>query len=107
MKLMTCTPLPATQDDFFGMLTMFFPTLFDIKYIMKYCENLPGAENLKGGLNRLAEALQVRPPSLPPPHTQAFGPPCSLGRAAKLRLRVNTSGREQMKATGKPLVANR
>ena len=38
---------------------MFFPALYDIKYIMKYCESLPGAENLKGGLNRLAEALQV------------------------------------------------
>jgi len=61
MKLLTCCPLPSSQDDFFEMMSMWFPTVYDIKYIMKICENnkLPGSENLKGGLNRLAEALQV------------------------------------------------
>lgn len=59
LKVLTCTPLPADEDTFFELLKTYFPEIFDIKFIMKYCDKLPGAENLKGGLNRLAEALQV------------------------------------------------
>ena len=35
------------------MLQLYFPTVYDIKYLMKFCDNL------HGGLNKLAEVLQV------------------------------------------------
>lgn len=59
LRLLRCEELPAEEDDFFELLGLFFPFIYDIKYIVKYCEQLPGAENLKGGLNRVGEALQV------------------------------------------------
>ncbi len=34
-------------------LQLYFPTVYDIKYLMKFCDNL------HGGLNKLAEVLQV------------------------------------------------
>ena len=59
LRLLRCEELPAEEDDFFELLGLFFPYIYDIKYIVKYCEQLPGADNLKGGLNRVGEALQV------------------------------------------------
>lgn len=32
---------------------IYFPTVYDIKYLMKFCDNL------HGGLNKLAESLEV------------------------------------------------
>ena len=54
VKLLTCQKLPAAEADFFKLLQLYFPTLYDIKYLMKFCENL------HGGLNKLAEALDVQ-----------------------------------------------
>jgi len=53
MKILTCKRLPAEEDDFFSELKLYFPTFYDIKYLMKACEGL------KGGLNKLAEDLEV------------------------------------------------
>jgi len=53
MKLLTCKPLPAEEDDFFAELRLYFPNYYDIKFLMKSCEGL------KGGLNKLAEDLDV------------------------------------------------
>uniref|UniRef100_A0A6T9FU62 poly(A)-specific ribonuclease n=1 Tax=Haptolina ericina TaxID=156174 RepID=A0A6T9FU62_9EUKA len=53
MKLLTCKPLPHEEDDFFSDLKLYFPQIYDIKYLMKSCEGL------KGGLNKLAEDLEV------------------------------------------------
>ena len=36
-----------------GCLQVYFPNIFDIKYLMKFCGNL------HGGLNKLAETLEV------------------------------------------------
>jgi CCR4-NOT transcription complex subunit 7/8 len=33
---------------------VYFPNIFDIKYLMKFCGNL------HGGLNKLAESLEVK-----------------------------------------------
>lgn len=54
MKLLTQENLPSEELDFFDVLRIFFPCIYDIKYLMKSCETL------KGGLNKVAEALQVR-----------------------------------------------
>ncbi|KAL3146335.1 CCR4-Not complex CAF1 ribonuclease subunit caf1 [Trebouxia sp. C0010 RCD-2024] len=53
LKVLTCQPLPKTEADFFELLKLYFPTVYDIKYLMKFCDNL------HGGLNKLAEVLQV------------------------------------------------
>eukprot|EP00897_Mesotaenium_endlicherianum_P005176 jgi/Mesen1/4687/ME000241S03725 len=53
LKLLTCQNLPEVEAEFFSLLRLYFPTLYDIKYLMKFCDNL------HGGLNRLAETLEV------------------------------------------------
>ena len=53
MKLLTCKRLSLEEDDFFSDLKLYFPSFYDIKYLMKACEGL------KGGLNKLAEDLNV------------------------------------------------
>lgn len=53
LKLLTCQNLPSVEPEFFNLLRIYFPTVYDIKYLMKFCSNL------HGGLNRLAETLEV------------------------------------------------
>jgi len=53
LKLLTCQPLPLTEEEFFEQLKTYFPRIYDIKYLMKSCKNL------KGGLNSLAEDLEI------------------------------------------------
>lgn len=53
LKLLTCQNLPDTQREFFHLINMYFPTLYDIKHLMKFCNSL------HGGLNKLAELLEV------------------------------------------------
>ncbi|KAF8400538.1 hypothetical protein HHK36_013837 [Tetracentron sinense] len=53
LKLLSCQNLPDTQIGFFKLITMYFPNLYDIKYLMKFCNSL------HGGLNKLAELLEV------------------------------------------------
>jgi len=54
LKVVTCQPLPGNESEFFDLLKLYFPTVYDIKYLMKFCDNL------HGGLNRVADALQVQ-----------------------------------------------
>lgn len=53
LKVLTCQALPKEEREFFGLLRTFFPCVYDIKYLMKSCENL------KGGLQKVAEELQI------------------------------------------------
>jgi CCR4-NOT transcription complex subunit 7/8 len=53
LKVLTAAPLPPSESDFFELLKLFFPTVYDIKYLMKFCNSL------HGGLNKLAETLDV------------------------------------------------
>jgi CCR4-NOT transcription complex subunit 7/8 len=53
LKVLTCKALPEDEDNFFAQLKLYFPQIYDIKFLMKSCENL------KGGLNKLAEDLEV------------------------------------------------
>ncbi|KNA18551.1 hypothetical protein SOVF_069530 [Spinacia oleracea] len=53
LKLLTCRNLPETQQEFFEMIKTYFPTVYDIKHLMKFCNSL------HGGLNKLAELLEV------------------------------------------------
>ena len=54
LKLLTCSPLPSEEQVFFDLLHTYFLCIYDIKYMMLSCDNL------KGGLQKLAEDLQVR-----------------------------------------------
>ncbi|KAH1252757.1 putative CCR4-associated factor 1 7 [Glycine max] len=53
LKLLTCRSLPDTQAGFFDLIKMYFPMVYDIKHLMKFCNSL------HGGLNKLAELLEV------------------------------------------------
>jgi CCR4-NOT transcription complex subunit 7/8 len=53
LKVLTCQALPKEETEFFELLRLYFPCVYDIKYLMKSCENL------KGGLQKVAERLQV------------------------------------------------
>lgn len=53
IKALTCKELPESESAFLEMLQMYFPNLYDIKYMMTACEGM------YGGLNSLAELLQV------------------------------------------------
>merc|ERR1719162_759608 len=53
LKLLTCSPLPSEENVFFDLLHTYFPYIYDIKYLMLSCDNL------KGGLQKVAEDLDV------------------------------------------------
>lgn len=54
VKVLTQSPLPKRQHEFFETVNAFFPIIYDVKYMMKSCRNL------KGGLQDLADDLEVR-----------------------------------------------
>ncbi|KAJ7979624.1 Ribonuclease CAF1 [Quillaja saponaria] len=53
LKVLTRKNLPDTQTEFFDLINIYFPNLYDIKHLMKFCNSL------HGGLNKLAELLDV------------------------------------------------
>ncbi|KAH9622674.1 hypothetical protein KSS87_011390 [Heliosperma pusillum] len=53
LKLLSCLDLPETQAGFFNLINLYFPIVYDIKHLMKFCNSL------HGGLNKLAELLEV------------------------------------------------
>ncbi|XP_051823907.1 CCR4-NOT transcription complex subunit 7-like [Antechinus flavipes] len=53
IKMLTNSPLPEEARDFFEILQLFFPVIYDIKYLMKSCKNL------RGGLQEVATQLEL------------------------------------------------
>lgn len=53
LKILTNAALPAEEPAFFQTLHTYFPCIYDVKYMMTV------SEALKGGLNKLAEDLEV------------------------------------------------
>ncbi|KAI0497050.1 hypothetical protein KFK09_023378 [Dendrobium nobile] len=53
LKTLTCRNLPDYHADFYRSLRLYFPKFYDIKHLMKFCNNL------HGGLNKVAEDLGV------------------------------------------------
>ncbi|CAF1016541.1 unnamed protein product, partial [Didymodactylos carnosus] len=53
IKMLTGKLLPETDANFFELLKMFFPNIYDVKYLMKSCKNL------KGGLEEVAKQLEI------------------------------------------------
>mmetsp|Transcript_16893 Transcript_16893/g.19171 ORF Transcript_16893/g.19171 Transcript_16893/m.19171 type:complete len:340 (-) Transcript_16893:1968-2987(-) len=56
LKLLTCTPLPAEEAEFFKLLRTYFPNLYDVKHMMTKVEG----SVYKAGLNKLGDDLQVQ-----------------------------------------------
>jgi len=54
VKLLTAQSLPTSEDAFFSLLKIWFPTVYDIKFLMK------ASKALKGGLQEVADDLGVR-----------------------------------------------
>ncbi|XP_063223971.1 CCR4-NOT transcription complex subunit 7 [Bacillus rossius redtenbacheri] len=53
IKLLTDQNLPQDEGEFFELLRIYFPTVYDVKYLMKSCKNL------KGGLQEVADQLDL------------------------------------------------
>lgn len=54
VKLLTGQSLPTNEETFFDTLHTWFPTIYDIKFVMRSCKVL------KGGLQDVADDLGVR-----------------------------------------------
>ena len=48
LKLLTCTALPAREEEFFELLRLYFPCVYDIKFMVN------GMDGLHGGLQTIA-----------------------------------------------------
>ncbi|EDO08244.1 hypothetical protein BBOV_III006830 [Babesia bovis T2Bo] len=57
LKLLTCTTLPTNQSDFFDLLHDFFPSLYDIKYLL---DERSIKLTSRSSLQRIAEHLDVK-----------------------------------------------
>ncbi|ORY26131.1 putative ccr4-not transcription complex, subunit 7 [Naematelia encephala] len=53
LKILTCAPLPANENDFFSLLAIWFPCIYDIKHIVR------SVKTLRGGLQEIAESLGI------------------------------------------------
>ncbi|KAL5012248.1 hypothetical protein ScPMuIL_010799 [Solemya velum] len=54
LKILSNTTLPVDESDFFDLTRIYFPNIYDVKYLMKSCKNL------KGGLQEVAEQLEAK-----------------------------------------------
>ncbi|EJC97855.1 CAF1-domain-containing protein [Fomitiporia mediterranea MF3/22] len=52
VKLLSCVQLPPMEEDFFDLFSLWFPTVYDVKYMMRTCK-------LRGGLQDVAKMLDV------------------------------------------------
>lgn len=53
IRVLTCSKLPDKEQNFFELLSIYFPKVYDVKYLMKSCKNL------KGGLQEVADSLEL------------------------------------------------
>jgi hypothetical protein len=53
LKILTCAPLPPNENDFFQLLALWFPCIYDIKHVVR------SVKTLRGGLQEIAESLGV------------------------------------------------
>ena len=54
LKLLLGTDLPESEEEFINLLNLYFINYYDIRMLVK------GYQNMQGGLNRLAEQLNVQ-----------------------------------------------
>lgn len=54
IKILTNQDLPQDRNAFFVLLNLYFPCVFDVKYLSHFLKNF------NGGLNKLAEKLEIK-----------------------------------------------
>ncbi|KAG6889812.1 hypothetical protein C0992_003927 [Termitomyces sp. T32_za158] len=54
VKLLTAESLPSSEDPFFDLLRIWFPTVYDVKFLMR------STKILRGGLQELADDLGIQ-----------------------------------------------
>ena len=54
LKTLTCCDLPAEEQEFFELLYTFFPSTYDVKFMMT------AVDGMHGGLAALGDTLQVK-----------------------------------------------
>lgn len=54
LKMLTDEKLPQKESDFLAFFALFFPYVYDIKYLLRSCKNL------KGGLQEVADQLDLK-----------------------------------------------
>ena len=54
IKILTDLNLPSEESEFFELLRIYFPVIYDVKYLMKSCKDL------KGGLQEVADQLELQ-----------------------------------------------
>lgn len=54
LKVLTSKILPHEEQEFFELLKLYFPNIYDVKYLMKSCKTL------KGGLQEVSEQLEIK-----------------------------------------------
>eukprot|EP01061_Rhynchopus_euleeides_P016461 TRINITY_DN27745_c0_g1_i1.p1 TRINITY_DN27745_c0_g1~~TRINITY_DN27745_c0_g1_i1.p1 ORF type:complete len:441 (+),score=158.44 TRINITY_DN27745_c0_g1_i1:67-1389(+) len=57
IKVLTSSELPKEEDDFFELMDMYFPVVYDVKYLLKHTNGLLSEMT---GLNKLGEGLSVK-----------------------------------------------
>lgn len=75
LKILSGEDIPESEKEFFELLRIYFPVIYDIKYLMEFCKNLRGEKKLKklekfgktlnffeleGGLQEVAEQLNLK-----------------------------------------------
>lgn len=56
LKLLTFEPMPEREAEFYTLLNIFFPNVYDVKYLTM---SNKACDALRGGLNKIAEQLEV------------------------------------------------
>jgi len=56
LKLLTFEPMPEKEGEFYELLNIFFPNVYDVKFLTM---NNNQCEHLRGGLNKIADQLEV------------------------------------------------
>lgn len=54
LKILTDQDLPQEEAEFFELLRVYFPVIYDVKYLMKSCKDL------KGGLQEVSDQLEIQ-----------------------------------------------
>ena len=54
IRVLTNQKLPDEENEFFELMSLYFPKVYDVKYLMKSCKSL------KGGLQEVGDSLEVR-----------------------------------------------
>jgi len=56
VKLLTAEPMPEREREFYELLNIFFPHVYDVKHLTM---SNPACDHLRGGLNKIAETMEV------------------------------------------------